>query len=594
MKIRSKLLRSCCIALAAVGVVSGSVVAQSSTTAEPPPANMSAQFEVTKSVESIKLIAGSSQRLKFGYQIPELLVENPEVIAANAVSQNEITITGLKPGISTVTVSDPSQNLQTITVEVTIDVRKLNLALEQNFKDSTIDVTPLNTGIMLSGYVARADQIQNILQVAQDYFPETTIVNELQVNGSQNIAIQVKVYEVSRTKLRQLGVDLSFFGDRISAVSSVAELIQSVSPNAVAAAGQNLTFGVLNSGTNFNAFIQALEQNNIAKLLDQPVLVAQNGRPAEFLSGGEFPISINQGLGNTTIEFKPFGTKLDIVPFLHGQGLMTLQVRAEVSEVSGTLGTAAGVPGFTVRRVNTGVKMKAGHTLALAGDYRETVAAEVRGIAGLKDRPILGSLFRRVEEEKSETELLFLITPRFISEVEPDRVPRLGPGQLTTSPSDRELYLNGHIEVPRCNDDCPIDNRFDRPAPRNVSQPFPQQIGLAPQGIPHQVLPPQGLPPQALPPHGLPQQILSPQGLPPQVLGPQGGVPQGLVPQGIGPGIQQPVLQGSPQQFIPQAPQFETPSLSRKSIFKRKAPVPTPAAARQANAGGGFSWPVRR
>jgi len=94
MKIRSKLLRSCCIALAAVGVVSGSVVAQSSTTAEPPPANMSAQFEVTKSVESIKLIAGSSQRLKFGYQIPELLVENPEVIAANAVSQNEITITG--------------------------------------------------------------------------------------------------------------------------------------------------------------------------------------------------------------------------------------------------------------------------------------------------------------------------------------------------------------------------------------------------------------------------------------------------------------------------------------------------------------------
>ena len=311
MKIRTKLLlRSCFVAIVAMGMSQSNVVgAQSSSSqfgAEAAAAaggasNLSAQFEVTQSVEQIKLIAGSSQRLKFGYMIPELLVENPEVISANAVSQNEISITGLKPGISSVTVSDPDKNLQTITVEVTIDVRKLELALDQNFTDSKIHVTPLNTGIMLSGYVARADQIQNILKVSQDYFPDTEIVNELQINGSQNIAIQVKVYEVSRSKLRQFGVDWSFFGDNVSAVSSVAELIQTVSGGATQAVGQDFTFGVLNNGTNFTAFIQALEQNNLAKLLDQPVLVAQNGRPAEFLSGGELPISINQGLGNLSL-----------------------------------------------------------------------------------------------------------------------------------------------------------------------------------------------------------------------------------------------------------------------------------------------------
>ena len=579
MKIRTKLLlRSCFVAIVAMGMSQSNVVgAQSSSSqfgAEAAAAaggasNLSAQFEVTQSVEQIKLIAGSSQRLKFGYMIPELLVENPEVISANAVSQNEISITGLKPGISSVTVSDPDKNLQTITVEVTIDVRKLELALDQNFTDSKIHVTPLNTGIMLSGYVARADQIQNILKVSQDYFPDTEIVNELQINGSQNIAIQVKVYEVSRSKLRQFGVDWSFFGDNVSAVSSVAELIQTVSGGATQAVGQDFTFGVLNNGTNFTAFIQALEQNNLAKLLDQPVLVAQNGRPAEFLSGGELPISINQGLGNTTIEFKPFGTKLDIVPFVHGQGLMTLQVRAEVSEVDPTIGTATGVPGFSVRRVNTGVKMKAGHTLALAGDYRETVTAEVRGIARIKDNPVLGPLFRRVEEETNETELLFLITPRFISEVEPNRVPRLGPGQLTTNPSDRELYIGGHLEVPRCHDDCPTDNRFEagpvssHPVP---VQSYSQHLGLAPQGV------------------AIPQEVIVPQGLP----------HPGVVPQGVVPQFGEPILQGQPQQFIPQAPQFETPSLSRKTFLDRLKRVPTEAVAEQANAGGGFSWPSRR
>ena len=585
MKIRTNLLlQSCFVAIIATFMSHSNVTAQSSSSqfqAEAAAAgggasNLSAQFEVTNAVEQIKLIAGSSQRLKFGYMIPELLVENPEVISANAVSQNEISITGLKPGISSVTVSDPDKNLQTITVEVTIDVRKLSLALDQNFRDSKIEVTPLNTGIMLSGYVARPDQIQNILKVSQDYFPDTEIVNDLQINGSQNIAIQVKVYEVSRSKLRRLGVDWSFFGDNISAISSVAELIQSASAAGSVATNQNLTFGVLNNGTNFNAFVEALEQNNLAKLLDQPILVAQNGRPAEFLSGGEFPISINQGLGNTTIEFKPFGTKLDIVPFVHGQGLMTLQVRAEVSEIDPTIGTNTGVPGFSVRRVNTGVKMKAGHTLALAGDYRETSVAELRGIAKIKDNPVLGPLFRRVEEETNETELLFLITPRFISEVDPSRVPSLGPGQLTSSPSDRELYINGHLEVPRCHDDCPSNNQFDSPAvgsPVSVAPSYSQQLA------------PQQLGPQIIPQGAIPQGAI-----------PQGAIPDGACPQGVTSPLQysEPILQGQPQQIIPQVPQFETPSISRKPFWKRNQPIPGGPVAEQAKAGSGFSWPLSR
>lgn len=420
---------------------------------------------VDGSVQQLELVVGASRRLKFGYKIPELLVEQPDVLKATPIAPNEILISGLKPGVTTITVMDPEKNLQSIAVQVTADTRKLEAALKSHFPDSAIRVHALQTGVILKGTVAKADQISPIMIIAKDYFP-TNVVNQMSVDGSQLLAIKVKVYEVSRTKLRTLGVDWAIFDEDFSIGSSVSNIIQDLdlSGQSALASGDTISFGVLGNNTSFFKFIEALEQNNLAKLLDQPTLVAQNGRPAEFLSGGEIPISVASGLGTNSIEFRPFGTKLDIVPLIHGQGEVTLEVRAEVSEVDNSLSFGSGVPGFRVRRVNTGVRMKAGHTLALAGDYREEIETEKRGIPWLMHAPIIGNAFRRVEDTKAESELVFLITPRFISEVDPSLVPRLGPGQLSTQPSNHEHYLNGYIEVPKCNDDCPVSDRFDDPA----------------------------------------------------------------------------------------------------------------------------------
>ena len=435
-------------------------------------------FQVEDSGQSVDIIVGTSRRLRFDYRYNEAMVENPDVIKATPAAANELLVTGLKPGLSTVTIADEATppNLQTITVHVGIDVRKLEHLFKTHFPGSAVSVHPLETGVLLKGYVSKAAHIENIVRVATDFFP-TTVINQIQVDGSQLVAIKVKVYEVSRTKLRKLGVDWAFLADDVGVVSSVSGLISSISTPAVRAAAtagnpnQNLAFGVLNDSSSFDLFIQALEQNNLAKLLDQPTLVTQHGRPAEFLSGGELPIAVPSGLGTTSIEFRPFGTKLDIVPLIHGGGEMTLEVRAEVSEVANDLSNTAGVPGFRVRRVNTGVKMMAGQTLALAGDYREETETEHRGVPFLMDHPWWGSAFRRVEETVNETELVFLITPKFISPIDPQQAPRLGPGQLTSSPSDHELYMNGYTEVPRCNDDCPVNDRFDDPSFNRGNQP---------------------------------------------------------------------------------------------------------------------------
>ncbi|QEG20976.1 type II and III secretion system protein family protein [Mariniblastus fucicola] len=465
------------VALATIACSEASVSAQ---------ANLGQRFKVDDSVDQLELIAGAARRLKFKYDIPELVVENPEIVQATPVSPNEILITGLKPGVSTLTVSDADKNLQMINVEVKVDTRKLEMAFRNYFPDSQIKVHPLQTGVILAGHVARADQVANIMATARDFFP-TNVVNQLQVNGNQNIAIKVKIYEVSRTKLRQLGIDWSYIDPEFSIVSSVSQIIQAVNRNSGVTAGENtLSFGVVDDGgTQFDTFIQTLERHSIAKLLDQPILVAQNGRPAEFLSGGEIPILIPAGLGTSTVEFRAFGTKLDMVPIVHGNGELTLEVRAEVSEVADDLASADGTPGFRVRRVNTGVKMKAGHTLALAGDYREDHAATKRGIPGLMHSPVFGPIFRTVEDTENETELVFLITPRFISDVDPASAPQLGPGQMTTAPTSRQLMVDGYLEVPRCTDDCPIPPSYSRQSMNgNMSQGYGVNPGNNGQAMP--------------------------------------------------------------------------------------------------------------
>ena len=414
-------------------------------------------FKVDKLVNSLRLTEHTSQKLTFGYTVHEVVIGNQEVLQATPIAPNEILIRGLKPGVTTLTMIDQAKKSQTIEIHVLGDVRKLEAILKMYFPDSHVKVNAMNTGVFLAGTVARADEVNKIVDVSKRYFPE--VENNLRVGGSQLVAIEVQVYEVSRTKLRQLGVDWSINSGTTTIVQSVADLISaaSVSPGTLSAgSGQTLSFGVINDGTTFTSFLQALEKKNLAKLMDKPTLVAINGRPANFLSGGEVPIVVNGGLGVASIEFRPFGTRLDIVPIVLGHGRVRLEVRAEVSEVANDLSGNTGTPGFRVRRVDTGVEMRAGHTLALAGDYREETEAEVKGIPGLVNTPWIGSLFRRVEESKNEVELVFLVTPRFIGEVENHQLPAYGPGQNTVSPNDCELYFNGYLEVPRCNDNCDI------------------------------------------------------------------------------------------------------------------------------------------
>jgi pilus assembly protein CpaC len=157
------------------------------------------------------------------------------------------------------------------------------------------------------------------------------------------------------------------------------------------------------------------------------------------------------GFGNISINFKPFGTQIDFVPIVLGNGGVRLEVRPQVSELDPTLsisinGTA--VPGFRERMVDTGVEMKFGQTLAIAGLLQQRVENSKRGIPYLMDMPYLGAAFGRVQTRINEVELLIMVRPELVEAMDPDQVPQCGPGLSSQTPDDCGLYWKRYIETP--------------------------------------------------------------------------------------------------------------------------------------------------
>ncbi|HEY2894855.1 MAG TPA: hypothetical protein VGJ16_11595, partial [Pirellulales bacterium] len=198
-------------------------------------------------------------------------------------------------------------------------------------------------------------------------------------------------------------------------------------------------------------FIEALKQEDLLKVLAEPNLVTVSGRPASYLVGGQIPYPQPTGFGNISINFKPFGTQIDFVPIVLGNGAVRLEVRPQVTELDRTIGVSISgttVPGFRERMVDTGVELKFGQTLAIAGLLQQRTEMQKRGFPYLMDVPYLGALFSRKSNKINEVELLIMVRPELVEALDPDQVPQCGPGMSSVSPDDCDLYWKGYMEVP--------------------------------------------------------------------------------------------------------------------------------------------------
>ena len=396
--------------------------------------------------ERLEMTVNTSQILTLGTRIPRMVVNNPDLVTATPISETQVQIAARKPGVTQINLWDENGDIYTVDLLIFGDVRELEVNLQRMFPSSSLRVIRLTNSLVLEGQVDRPEIVSTIRQLAEDYAPK--VVNNITVGGAQQVMLKVKVMEVSRTKARNLGFDfdLSTSGGFITSLPATI-----VDPT--------VRFGIVDGNTQFLGFLEALEENKLAKTLANPTLITVSGRPAAFNSGGEIFFQINNGISGSTVQSEDFGTQLDFLPIVMGNGRIRLEVRPKISEIDNSAPLGNELFRTKLSYVDTGVEMQAGQTLALAGLIQTKVRSKTRGLPYLKNTPVIGAAFRKVEEEVEEVELLILVTPEFVEGMEPHEVPLCLPGMETMSPSNTELYCKGMIEVPACgpcgaNDPC--------------------------------------------------------------------------------------------------------------------------------------------
>lgn len=297
------------------------------------------------------------------------------------------------------------------------------------------------------------------------------VVNLLRVPGPQQVLLKVRIAELNRTALRQIGGDFlaidkstgAILGTQIGGANVLARgtATDALSGLGISAVSPLTTvFGILQEG-NVEFLLSALRRNSLLKVLAEPNLVAENGRQASFLAGGEFPVPVPQiassGVAPTiTVQFKKFGVQLDFLPTVLEDEVVRLTVDPVVSTIDRTIGTtlvAGGspVPGLNTRQAHTTVDLRPGQTLAIAGLLQVTLDAQTSRVPGLGDLPVLGPFFSNTTSQRQEKELLVLVTPYLVEPMEPGEVPP-SPGDEVGEASDFELYLLNRIESRRGQD----------------------------------------------------------------------------------------------------------------------------------------------
>lgn len=406
------------------------------------PTLTSSHFEVRQPVQQLDMIVKTSRVITLEGRIPKFQVHNEDLVSATPVSENQIQVFAKMPGATQLNIWDTNDRQYTIDISVVADARMVEGILNSQLPFATLKVTPIGEGSIISGTVTSAEDVERAVAITEQFY--ATVINNIKVVGVQQVLLHTKLMEVSRTKLRELGIDWAFNGSTLSISSAPGSIVASGFQSQVVAG-------------DFSALLAALRRDSLIKLLAEPTVVATHGRPARFSVGGEVPFIVPSGLGAFTIEYKEFGTSVDFLPFVVGPGRIRLEVRPEVSEPDAARGIVSNgivLPAFTTRYVETAVEMQSGQTFAIAGLLQSRTETQTDKIPLLGEMPYMGVLFRKVKVLQNDIELLITVTPEFVEAMDPFEVPCGGPGLSTAAPSDKELYLKGYIEVPVVNGDC--------------------------------------------------------------------------------------------------------------------------------------------
>ncbi len=408
----------------------------------------------TPAIEKLLLTAGRSIVLASDFDITRIAVTNPEVADAVVVQPREILIDGKSAGTVSLIVWGATERRQ-YDVVVEPGISTLEQRLQALFPGEDIQVSANQDAIILSGRVSSNTVSLRVAEIAAATSAKAKIVNLLQLPGgseSQQVLLQVRFAEVSRTALMELGASLFTSANGIDNTLGRVTTQQFAAPDFGTAGGApTLTFSdylnlfLFSQKYNIGAAIRALQSKGLLQSLAEPNLIAYNGQEASFLAGGEIPVPVVQGLTNAvTIQWKEYGVRLNFTPTIAGDTIR-LKVKPEVSTLDFQNGITLNgfrIPALSTRRAETDVELRDGQSFAIAGLLNNLSQDTIDQVPGLAKLPIIGRLFQSKSTSATRNELMVLITPRLVRPLNPDEVPPLPTLQKRFLPSAEGIGEN--------------------------------------------------------------------------------------------------------------------------------------------------------
>lgn len=396
---------------------------------------------------TLELETGSGTLLQLHGAAANVFVADPKVAEIHPASASTLFLFGVGPGRTTVVAVDAAGqaliDTQVIVRPSSYIASQARAEVLRALPGSNISIRPKIKGLIVSGDVSTPEDAARVLAIAHGFLAEgDTLENQLGVTSSVQVLLRVRLVEMSRTVARDIGINWQALGSigRFALKFNTA--------NAIAGTLSGIAANRLNIATpDINAIVDALAQDNLARILAEPNLTAMSGQSASFLAGGEFPIPVGQQNNQVTIEFKQYGVELAFVPTVLASGRINLHVRPEVSQLTtqGAVQLTAGnstlqIPALTVRRAETTVELGSGESFAIAGLLQDAITHGSSAVPGIGEIPIIGALFRSDSFQRQETELVVVVTPYVVRPVDDPKSLHV-PGENYRVPSDFERIV---------------------------------------------------------------------------------------------------------------------------------------------------------
>ncbi len=395
----------------------------------------------------------------------DVLVGNPKIVDAVVRTRTTAYLFAKANGQTNIFFFDEAgRQILNLDIEVAADTKALKQLLDRTLPDNQIKIDTVADSIVLRGVAASAGQAKQATDLAERFLGaggsdgSAKVVSAMTIAAREQVTLRVRIAEVQRDVLKQLGVDYNaafssgsfsagmLTGNPFLLNGALGSGVLPLNPISGLGGAGATTGARLQYGDSIDALVQAMEQDGLLRTLAEPTLTAISGESAKFLAGGEFPIPVAVDDNTISVEFKEFGVALGYSPVVLSSGRISLKINTEVSELTPQNGiqvTGISLPGLTTRKAETTIELPSGGSMIMAGLIRDQTRQQIAGIPGAKDLPILGQLFRSRDFQKNTSELTVMVTPFIVKPVNERSL--TNPAEKLSVASDRQTILFGRL-----------------------------------------------------------------------------------------------------------------------------------------------------